>query len=68
MKETKIVLAVKDDSALYLFQREFGDDSQTEFVVAYSDGPVAIGDYVDGWSCGHYFYTLEDAVNYFKTR
>ena len=62
--EEKIVLAVKGESALYLFRR----DGQAEFVVAYSNGPVNIGDYVDGWTNGHYFYKLEDAVEYFKSR
>lgn len=67
-KETKIVLAVSDQSALYLFTRDYADFKQVEFVVAYWDKPVKIGDYVDGWSCGHYFYKLEDAVEYFKSR
>ena len=64
MEETKIVLAVKGESALYLFQ----SGEKTEFVVAYTDGPVSVGDYVEGWTSGHYFWTLEDAVEYFKTR
>lgn len=64
MEETKIVLAVKGESALYLFKR----NEQAEFVVAYTDGPVKVGDYVDGWTSGHYFWKLEDAVEYFKTR
>ena len=63
-KETKIVLAVNDQRALYLFTREYDDFKQVEFVVAYWDKPVNVGDYVDGWSCGHYFYNLEDAVEY----
>lgn len=63
-KETKIVLAVKGESALYLYQSY----DKTEFVVAYTNGPVKIGDYVESWSCGNYFWTLEDAVDYFKTR
>lgn len=63
-KETKIVLAVKGESALYLFQQY----DKTEFVVAYTNGPVKIGDYVESWSSGHYFYNLEDAVEYLKTR
>ena len=62
--EEKIVLATKGESALYLFKR----NDQTEFVVAYSNGPVNVGDYVEGWTSGHYFWTLEDAVEYFKTR
>jgi len=68
MEETKIVLAVKDESALYLFKREYDGHKQVEFVVAYWDKPVNIGDYVDGWTSGHYFYKLEDAVEYFKSR
>ena len=62
--EEKIVLATKGESALYLFRR----DKQVEFVVAYTTGPCSVGDYVDGWASGHYFYTLEDAVEYFKKR
>ena len=63
-KETKIVLATKGERALYLFIR----DKQVEFVVAYSDGPVSVGDSVDRWLGGHYFDTLEEAVEYFKSR
>lgn len=62
--EEKIVLATKGESALYLFRR----NGQAEFVVAYSNGPVKIGDYVDGWISGHYFYTLEEAVKYLNSR
>ena len=64
MEETKIVLAVKGESALYLYQC----GEKTEFVVAYTNGPVNVGDYVESWTSGHYFWTLEDAVEYFKTR
>ncbi len=63
-KETKIVLATKGERALYLFI----SGKQVEFVVAYSDGPVSVGDYVDRWLGGHYFDTLEEAVEYFKSR
>ena len=63
-KETKIVLATKGEGALYLFMR----NQQVEFVVAYSDGPVSVGDSVDQWLGGHYFDTLEEAVEYFKSR
>ena len=62
--EEKIVLAVKGESALYLYQ----SSEKTEFVVAYTNGPVEIGDYVESLTSGHYFWTLEDAVEYFKTR
>ena len=61
--EEKIVLATKGESALYLFKR----DEQVEFVVAYSNGPVNIGDYVESWANGHYFYKLVDAVEYLET-
>ena len=64
MEELKIVLAVKGDSALYLFRR----GSQVEFVVAYKNGNCGVGDFVDGWTSGHYFYTLEAAAEYFKNR
>lgn len=62
--EEKIVLATKGESALFLFRR----NDQAEFVVAYTDGPVKVGDYVDGWTSGHYFWKLEDAVEYFNKR
>lgn len=60
--EEKIVLAIKGDSALYLFRK----GGRAEFVVAYTVGPCKIGDYVEGWANGHYFYTFEDAVDYFN--
>lgn len=63
MEETKIVLATKSEHALYLFKR----GEQAEFVVAYKNGDCRVGDFVESWICGHYFYTLEDAVDYFKT-
>ena len=66
--ETKIVLAVNGQRALYLFTREYDDYKQVEFVVAYWGKPVNIGDYVDGWTSGHYFYKLEDAVEYLNSR
>lgn len=62
MEETKIVLTIKKDRALYLFQH----DDTTEFVVAYPIGNPRIGDYVNGWMCGVYFRTLEEAANYYK--
>ena len=60
--EEKIVLATKGEHALYLFRR----DEQVEFVVAYSNGPVNIGDHVESWTSGHYFYKLVDAVEYLE--
>ena len=60
--EEKIVLATKGEHALYLFKR----DEQVEFVVAYSNGPVNIGDHVESWISGHYFYKLVDAVEYLE--
>ena len=65
-KETKIVLAVRDEEALYLFKREFGDFTTVEFVVGWVIGNPANGDFVDGWSNGQYFRTLEEAFNYLK--
>ena len=65
-KETKIVLAIRDEEALYLFKREFDGFTTVEFVVGWVIGNPAIGDYVDGWSNGKYFRTLEDAFSYFK--
>lgn len=65
-KETKIVLAIEDEKALYLFKREFDNFTTVEFVVGWVIGNPAIGDYVDGWSNGHYFRTLEDAFSYLK--
>lgn len=62
--EEKIVLATKRDTALYLFKR----DGQAEFVVAYKNGNCGVGDYVEGWTSGHYFYTLEAAVEYYNKR
>ena len=65
-KETKIVLAIRDEKALYLFKREFDGFTTVEFVVGWVIGNPAIGDYVGGWSNGHYFRTLEDAFSYLK--
>ena len=65
-KETKIVLAIRDEKALYLFKREFEGFTTVEFVVGWVIGNPAIGDYVDGWSNGQYFRTLEDAFSYLK--
>ena len=61
-KETKIVLAIKGDRAIYLFQR----DDMTEFVVGWIPEGTApkISDYVEYWESGHYFRTLEDAAEY----
>ena len=60
--EEKIVLATKGRHALYLFRR----DDRVEFVVAYSDGLVDVGDYVDSWIDGYYFYSVVDAVEYLE--
>ena len=65
-KETKIVLAIEGEKALYLFKREFDDFTTVEFVVGWIIGNPAIGDFVDGWSDGQYFRTLEEAFNYLK--
>ena len=65
-KETKIVLAIRDEKALYFFKRESDDFTTVEFVVGWIIGNPAIGDYVDGWSDGQYFRTLEDALGYLK--
>ena len=65
-KETKIVLAIEGERALYLFKRESDDFTTVEFVVGWIIGNPAIGDYVDGWSDGQYFRTLEDALGYLK--
>ena len=63
-KETKIVLAVKGEKALYLFKREHDDFTEVEFVVGWIIGKPAIGDCVSGWASGHYFGNLEDALDY----
>ena len=63
-KETKIVLAVKGEKALYLFKREYDDFTEVEFVVGWVIGKLAIGDFVDGWASGKYFGTLKDALDY----
>lgn len=65
-KETKIVLAVRGEKALYLFKREFDGFTTVEFVVGWIIGNPAIGDCVSGWSNGQYFRTLEDALDYLK--
>ena len=65
-KETKIVLAIEDEKALYLFKRETDDFTTVEFVVGWIEGNSAIGDYVSGWSNGQYFRTLEEALSYLK--
>ena len=66
-KETKIVLAIKGERAVYLFKREYDDFTEVEFVVGWIIGKPAIGDFVDGWASGKYFGTLEDALDYLKT-
>lgn len=66
-KEIKIVLAVKGERAVYLFKREFEDFTEVKFVVGWMEGNSAIGDFVSGWASGHYFRTLEDALDYLKT-
>ena len=66
-KETKIVLAIKGERALYLFKREYDDFTEVEFVVGWVIGKPAIGDFVSGWASGKYFGTLEDALDYLKT-
>ena len=63
-KETKIVLAIKGESALYLFKREYEDFTEVEFVVGWAEGNPVVGDFVDGWASGKYFRTLEDALGY----
>ena len=65
-KETKIVLAIKSERAVYLFKREYDDFTEVEFVVGWVIGKPAIGDFVDGWASGKYFRTLEDALGYLK--
>ena len=65
-KETKIVLTIRDEKALYLFKREFEGFTTVEFVVGWVIGNPAIGDSVDGWSNGQYFRTLEEALSYLK--
>ena len=63
-KETKIVLVIKGERALYFFKREYDDFTEVEFVVGWVIGKPAIGDFVDGWASGKYFRTLEDALGY----
>ena len=65
-KETKIVLAIKGERALYLFKRELEDFTEVKFVVGWIEGNPAIGDFVSGWSNGQYFRTLEEALGYLK--
>ena len=65
-KETKIVLAIKGERALYFFKREYEDFTEVKFVVGWVIGKPAIGDFVDGWASGKYFRTLEDALDYLK--
>ena len=66
-KETKIVLAIKGERALYLFKREYDDFAEVEFVVGWTEGNPAVGDFISGWASGHYFRTLEDALNCLKS-
>ena len=63
-KETKIVLAIKGERALYLFKREYEDFTEVEFVVGWTEGNPVVGDFVSGWASGKYFGTLEDALDY----
>ena len=66
-KETKIVLAIKGEKALYLFKREYDDFTEVKFVVGWVIGKLAIGDSVSGWASGKYFGILEDALDYLKS-
>ena len=66
-KETKIVLAIKGERALYLFKRDYEDFTEVKFVVGWVIGKPAIGDFVSGWASGKYFGTLEEAFDYLKT-
>ena len=66
-KEIKIVLAIKGERALYLFKREYDDFAEVEFVVGWTDGNPAVGDFISGWASGKYFGMLEDALNYLKS-
>ena len=63
-KETKIVLAIKGEKAVYLFKREYDDFTEVEFVVGWTEGNPVVGDFVSGWASGKYFGTLEDALDY----
>ena len=63
-KETKIVLAIKGERAVYLFKREYEDFTEVEFVVGWTEGNPVVGDFVSGWASGKYFRTLEDALGY----
>lgn len=66
-KETKIVLAIKGERALYLFKRDYEDFTEVKFVVGWVIDKPAIGDFVSGWASGKYFGTLEEAFDYLKT-
>ena len=66
-KETKIVLAIKGERALYLFKRDYEDFTEVKFVVGWVIGKPAIVESVSGWASGKYFGTLEDALDYLKT-
>ena len=63
-KETKIVLAIKGERAVYLFKREYDDFTEVKFVVGWTEGNPIVGDFVSGWASGKYFGTLEDALDY----
>ena len=63
-KETKIVLAIKGERAVYLFKSEYDDFTEVKFVVGWTEGNPVVGDFVDGWASGKYFRTLEDALGY----
>ena len=63
-KETKIVLAIKGERAVYVFKREYDDFTEVEFVVGWTVGDPAVGDFISGWASGHYFGNLEDALDY----
>ena len=63
-KETKIVLAIKGEKAVYLFKREYDDFTEVEFVVGWTEGNPVVGDFVSGGASGKYFGTLKDALDY----
>lgn len=61
----KYVLKIRNGIAIVLFKR----GGRTEFVVCRPEEENAqIGDAITSWYGGHYFSSIDDALDYFNNR